>query len=170
MNARITAVRLSLRGTMRVLKNFVCRTCIRDCSRSTSSILRRIASPRRSPAPYKRSRNVRNVSASGSLRCQRNRCEKSFKLGFGIDVRNKGRIDALAPSWHRRPLQQTARDSEEKQTCQRTILLVPSLITRRASVHETRDHLRIDIPYWNVADRSSKGFESIGLARIALAE
>ena len=38
--------------------------CINDCGMSTSSILRRIASPRRSPAPYRSRRNTRSVSAS----------------------------------------------------------------------------------------------------------
>ena len=100
---------------------------------------------------------MRNVSASiacqGGLRCDGNRCEKPFKLGFGIDVRDKGGIDALPPPWHRRCPQQPARDGEEKQACQRAILFAPRLITRRASVHEARDHLRVDISDRDITGR-----------------
>ena len=61
-NAFRTALSLALIGTMRILKNFVPRMWSSDRGRSTSETLRRRASPRRNPAPYRSNTKVRKVS------------------------------------------------------------------------------------------------------------
>ena len=89
-NAFNTALRLVLIGTMRVLKNFVPLMWSSDRGRSTSSTLRRRASPRRRPAPYK---STQRVCVDPGTRAGRRRHRRQNALTRGTDPKSPADVD-----------------------------------------------------------------------------